>query len=226
MGLTPKNALQPEIGGDLLRVHRALSRAVDLAQKHATLYAKMGYPDSQTRKGYLTYVRCLVSLLHAHHVTEDKAIFPYLHDKLPNAPYDDLRAQHNAMGPILNEIKGILRDAAFVKPSQLINTLPRPLARINQLWSDHIQLEEAHLGPDAVGAVMTMEERIRAGKFASNYAARHQFPLSLMIPFLLYNLPPHDREIMLKLMPGFIPLMLVVWKPRWKIMAPFLWMDV
>ena len=201
-----KNIPQPEIGGDLVRVHHAISRAVDVAQNHAAVYAAQGYPDSQTLKGYLTYVKCLVRLLHAHHVTEDKAMFPHLREKLPEAPIQILTAQHHDMGPVLDDIN----DA---------------LTRIGDMWRDHIKVEEAAFGPDAIEVFLTMEERKRAGRITANHSARHQFPLSLMIPFLLYNMSPDDRNVMIQLMPPFIPPMLVLWKPRWRIMAPFLLAD-
>jgi hypothetical protein len=83
-------------------------------------------------------------------------------------------------------------------------------------------LEEEHFGPEGVGAILTMEERRRAGRQTSRHAARHQHPFARMLPFMLYNMSPGDRRFMLKLMPPIVPLMLVLWRPRWKAMAPFL----
>ena len=189
-----------------------------MAHKHAALYAVDGYPSTQILKGYLTYVRCLAKLLHAHHVTEDKAMFPHLRDKLPDAPIQVLTAQHHEMDPVLKEIKNVLHDTCM-------DTLEDALARIGEMWSQHIEVEEAAFGPDAIEPYLTMEERRRAGRITVNHSARHQFPLSLMLPFLLYNLPIQDRDVMIQLMPPFIPPMLVVWKPRWVKMAPFLLVD-
>ena len=72
---------KPEIGGDLVRVHRAITRAVTVAREYGEGYAADGYPDADTQKGYLTYVRCLVALLHGHHSTEDETMFPDLRAK-------------------------------------------------------------------------------------------------------------------------------------------------
>ena len=220
-----KNTPQPEIGGDLVRVHHAISRAVDVAQNHAAVYAAQGYPDSQTLKGYLTYVKCLVRLLHAHHVTEDKAMFPHLREKLPEAPIQILTAQHHDMGPVLDDIEDSRRVIKSAQPAQTLNKLNDALTRIGDMWRDHIKVEEAAFGPDAIEVFLTMEERKRAGRITANHSARHQFPLSLMIPFLLYNMSPDDRNVMIQLMPPFISPMLVLWKPRWRIMVPFLLAD-
>jgi hemerythrin-like domain-containing protein len=216
---------QPEIGGDLIRVHRSISRAVDVAHTHAARYAKLGYSDQPTLKGFLTYVKCLVRLLHAHHVTEDKAMFPHLRDMLPNVPIQELTAQHHQMDPLLKEIKGILNHLKSASSNATTDMLGDALSRIKLLWVDHIELEEAAFGPEAIAPHLTMAERKRAGRITANYSARHQFPLSLMIPFLLYNMIPEDRIVMLQLMPPFIAPMLVVWKHRWKIMAPLLLTD-
>ena len=99
------------------------------------------------------------------------------------------------------------------------------LYRIHSLWHEHIIVEEAAFGPDAISSIMTIEERRKAAKITARHAAHHQFPLSLMIPFILFNMQTEDREIMQKLMPSFIPLLIKVWKPRWQIMTPFLLND-
>jgi hemerythrin-like domain-containing protein len=126
------NPPQPEIGGDLIRVHRALSRAVEVAQTYAARIAAVGYPDNQILKGYLTYVRCLVRLLHAHHVTEDKAMFPHLQHKLPDPPIQLLTAQHHQMDPILKEIKGILSQSKYAQSTAIMETLEDALTRTIQ----------------------------------------------------------------------------------------------
>jgi hemerythrin-like domain-containing protein len=224
--VSKKNNPQPEIGGDLIRVHHAITRAINVAHTHAARYTTIGYPDRQTLKGYLMYVKCLVRLLHAHHVTEDKAMFPHLRDRLPEVPIQVLTAQHHQMDPILKEIKSLLNNTKPAQPTPTMDILEDALYRIKVLWNNHIQVEEAAFGPEAISPYLTMAERRRAGRITANHSALHQFPLSLMVPFLLYNMSQEDRQIMIQLIPPFIQLLLVVWKPRWKIMASFLLTDV
>lgn len=149
-------------------------------------------------------------------------MFPYLRKRITNAPYKVLTTQHKAMGPVLDEIRAALRQTKGVNSGSSLTMLSKALNRIHTLWHEHIYVEEAAFGPDAISSLLTKEERREAAKITARHAAQHQFPLSLMIPFLLYNMLPEDREIMLKLMPVFIPLLINVWKPRWQIMAPFL----
>jgi hypothetical protein len=216
---------KPELGGDLLRVHRAVTRAVRVAQEQGAAYAAAGYPDAETEEGYLTYVRCLVLLLHGHHTTEDESMFPLLRDKVPGAPYDALTAQHRAMLPILDEIEAARAQAASPQPDGGLKSLVRALARIGELWDTHIALEEAHFGPEAIGTFLTMEERRRLGGAVSRNAATHQRPFSLMLAFFLYNMSPEDRAVMAQMIPGVATLLLALWKPRWRVMAPFLLPD-
>jgi hemerythrin-like domain-containing protein len=218
-------ATKPEIGGDLVRVHRAITRAISVAREYGEAYVAAGYPGEDIQKGYLTYVRCLVALLHGHHVTEDEAMFPDLCDKVPAAPCETLMAQHGAMVPVLDEIEAAITDAVSSKPEQALVALCRALARINEMWQTHIELEETHFGPDAIGAFLNMEERQHAGRMTSKHAAKHQHPFALMLPFLLYNMEPEDRDVMSQLIPRVAILLFVAWNPRWKVMAPFLLAD-
>jgi hemerythrin-like domain-containing protein len=224
--ISNKDIPQPEIGGDLIRVHGAITRAVGVAKSETARFIADGFPDNQILKGYLTYVRCLVKLLHAHHVTEDKGMFPYLRPKIPNAPYEELMKQHSAMGPLIHDIQANLRTMKTGNPTQPLQHILDALQRTSALWQEHIHLEEAHFGLDALDSVLSMQERRKAGRITASQSARHQFPLSLMVPFLLYNMPPADREIMVQLMPPFIPPLLTLWKPQWRIMTPFLLPDV
>jgi hypothetical protein len=220
---------KPELAGDLVRVHRAVTRAVGVAQEAGAAYAAAGYPDDEMKAGYLTYVRCLALLLHGHHTTEDESMFPLLRDKIPDAPYDALTAQHSAMMPILDEIDGARKsardEALSPEPGRGLTALVRALARIDALWRTHIALEEAHFGPEAIGAFLTMEERRRLGGVVSRNAATHQRPFSLMLAFFLYNMSPQDRAVMVQMIPGIANLLLKLWRSRWRSMAPFLLLD-
>jgi hypothetical protein len=220
--MTNEMVLKPEVGGDLIRVHRAVTRAIGVAQERGGAYLGTGYPDAGIQKGYLTYVQCLVRFLHGHHTTEDEAMFPSLRVKIPDAPYDALMAQHRAMLPVLDEIQAAIKDIAGSAPDRPSSALVEVLTRLGGLWQTHIQLEEANFGPDAIGAFLSVEERRRVGKIASDHGARHQSPITLMLPFFLYNMQPEDRAVMAQAMPPVVPLLLVLFKPWWKVMIPFL----
>lgn len=50
-------------------------------------------------KGFTMYVKCLSSMLHAHHLTEDELTFPYFQRLLPDASFETLSAQHQETIP-------------------------------------------------------------------------------------------------------------------------------
>jgi len=223
--MSTANDAQPELGGDLLRVHRAATRAVDVARDHAETWLSTGRLEGGTQEGYLTYVRCLVTLLHGHHLTEDKSMFPLLQRTLPDAPYDTLVSQHKAMGPILAEVKGALAGLSTAPADDDLSTLADALARLGELWQMHIALEEASFGPDALSEAMSMDERRRIGKRVARHAALHQDPFWLMLPFLLYNLTSRDRAVMAKTVPGVALWTMRTFRGMWDDIAPFLLAD-
>jgi hypothetical protein len=220
------NDIQPELGGDLLRVHRAISRALHVARAHAEGWLTTERLETGTKEGYLTYVRCLVTLMHGHHVTEDQAMFPLLQPTLPDAPYETLMAQHNAMVPILDELKGPLKRADADLFTDDLDTLVSALTPLGTLWQTHIALEEAGFGPDALAKAMSMEERRRLGKRVASNAAFHQRPFWLMAPFLLYNMAPADRAVMTKAIPGVALWVMRTFQGVWNKMTPFLLADL
>ena len=213
---------KPEVGGDLVRVHRAITRALSITHSQGDAYAAQGLPEAQTWKGYLSYARCTVTLLHGHHVTEDEAMFPYFRARFPNAPYDTLTAQHQEMVRILHEIAPALKNLQSAEPLSALRAFTPGVKQIAELWETHAGLEQAHFGPEAIDAAYTMRERERAGLAIMARGAPHQWPPMLMIPFTFYNMPPSDRAIMERAIPVIMPLMLSLSRPWWKIMAPLL----
>jgi len=237
---------QPELGGDLVRVHRAITRALAVAQDRGRAALAAGDLQAETREGYLTFVRCLTILLHGHHLTEDEAMFPSLRPRLPDAPYEALMGQHRAMGPPLDDVERMVKTLSpgkarkalsrlvsgtgqldgqlvhRIEDSALLSELVSGLEQLDELWQTHIELEEAYFGPAAIAQVMTMEERERAGRATGRHAARHQRPFSLLLPFFMYNMVPADRAVMAQTIPGIAFFLMRVFRRRWQAMTPFL----
>lgn len=69
---------KPNSGRDLVRIHRIATRGLDVSIENGRSFTRDGYPDSDTREGYVNYVQALVSVLHGHHLAEDDLVFPYL----------------------------------------------------------------------------------------------------------------------------------------------------
>ena len=214
-----------DLASDLIAIHKVITRALDVAvDVNVSAFEKRAAGRSGF-DGYILYVECLLRQLHEHHSNEDIVVFPLLRDLLPDAPYDLLMTQHTEMIHEVEQVESTItalkagKHAADAQ-AQLLGNLQDLRAR----WVDHIAEEEANFGPDRIPPAISMMDRVRIGKAAARYAQRHSFPLSLMLPFMLYNLQGQDRATMLQTIPGFLHKFFVpvLWRRRWEPMRPHL----
>jgi hypothetical protein len=212
--------------GGLIRIHHVITRALTVAIENSRSFAeRSGYPDASTREGFTGFVLSLVSSLHAHHLTEDDIAFPYFRERIPDAPFDLLAAQHREMIPLLDEIRTTIEEAIpDVQASSLHWGLNLALIRIVEIWCPHIKTEEEHFTIERVNALVNMEEQRRLIQLFSEHSRKHSGPDYLIVPFLLYNLPPEERAILAQEMPPVVTqeLVPVVWKEKWAPMKPYL----
>jgi hemerythrin-like domain-containing protein len=216
---------KPNVGADLARIHRVITRGLNVSIERSQSFAQEGYPDEAAREGFVSYVRAFVSVLHSHHLTEDDVAFPYFRAIMPDVPYDSLTAEHQKMVVVLDEIEAAIGEvAADEQVGESLNDLNRALTKIAELWHPHIQKEEAHLRPEEVGVLIDLEEQIRLAKVFAEHSQEHSGPDYLVVPFLLYNLSVEDRAVMSQAMPPVVTQQLVpvVWKEKWEPMSPFL----
>ncbi len=221
--MSEKNA--PNLAAELLRIHSIITRGLRVTIEHSHSFADRAYPNIAMHEGFTSYVRSFVSVLDAHHNTEDHLAFPYFKDKFPDAPYDLLMTQHKSMVLMLDELKTIIEEmAAPTQKSELFNNLFLSLKRIDELWHPHIQIEEDQFTVVKLGAAIAPDEQIRLIKLFMEHNQQHAKPDFLVVPFLLYNLPPEQRSAFAEAMPPVVTehLVPVLWKEKWEPMKPFL----
>lgn len=208
---------RPNIGRDLKRIHRVVSRGLAVALENSQAFAENGFPDDMTRDGFWKYCQGLEANAHGHHVTEDDVFFPYLRERLPDTDFDELVAEHEQMDGFLAEMRAA-REAGS------LSDLQRALSRMADLWHPHIGKEEAEFSPEVAAEVMTVPEHIEMAQKAAAHSQQHAQPAPLAVPFLLYNLEGEDRAHFLAVMPPEVTQQLVpiVWKEEWASMKPFL----
>jgi hemerythrin-like domain-containing protein len=216
---------KPNIGAVMVRVHNAITRGLDVSNERSTAFMQEGYPDAATQQGLVTYVRTLASVLNAHHLSEDHVAFPYLRSKLPDAPFDELLAEHREMEEILEELHvAIEAVAAQAQAGDSLKALNGTVTRLAELWHPHIDKEQVHLYDiEKTEAVMDLDEQIQLTREVGEYSQQQGDP-ALMVPFLFYNLPPEERADMAQAAPPVLlqELLPVVWKEKWAPMEPFL----
>jgi len=218
-------APKPNIAVSLFTLHKVITRGLEVSIKSASQFSESGFPDEFTAEGYLNYLRAMISILNSHHLVEDELAFPYFKDKLPQAPFDALSAQHHEMVPMLGEIQTMI---AKIETKEQVKSglkdLLEILTRLNDAWHAHIPIEEKNFDIAVLDAMLPVDEHLRLIKQYSEHSQENSGPPYLTIPFILYNLPPETRNVLAKGMPEELTQKLVpiVWKDRWESMGEFL----
>jgi hemerythrin-like domain-containing protein len=218
------NENQPNIGRDYIRFHKVMTRGIDVSLQNIDEFLTKGAMEKSNREGFLKYVQSFSTVLHGHHMVENEKIFPYFRDKLPEVPYERLMSEHEIFVGGLQEINtGIGNLLSKKDEMNSLKQLKSGFSKIDQIWHPHIQIENTQLyGP--IGSLnMDLDEMIRIQKEAGEFFQEHTEPPFLVVPFVLYNLSPEDREMATKGFPEMVTKQLVPidWKDKWIPMQPF-----
>ncbi len=212
------------IGFSLTAIHNVITHGLEVSIENTRRFAERGFRDGEEQAGFLNYVRALASVLDGHHLTEDDVAFPYFRDKLPEAPFDLLMAQHQEMVPLLGVIKSAVERCE--KEGQVeagLRDIEAGLIKVDSIWHPHIQIEQEHLVEKA-DALLPVEEQLRLVRLFGEYSQKHSGPPYLAVPFMLYNLDKDERAVFAKDIPAEVTghLVPVGGKEQWAAMAPFL----
>jgi hypothetical protein len=216
---------QPNVANSLLVIHMVVTRGLAVAIENTTKFSASGFPDETTRRGFASYLLALEQVLSSHHMTEDELAFPYFEKIISDMPYEMLSTQHQEMLPFLAQIKDASETfKAGSGEATTFEQLKSALGAINSIWHPHIGIEEQHLSPARLAGLINVDEHLRLITQMGEYSQQHSAPPFLVIPFILYNLPPGPRMAMQKALPPEIINNLVpnVWKDQWAPMKLFL----
>ena len=215
----------PNVAEDLLCIHAIITRGLNVSIERGRAFTQGGYPDAPAREGFIDYVRSLVSVLHAHHLTESDVVFPSFRARVPDAPFDLLIAQHRDLEPLLQQANAAIGEvSAEAAAGAALARLIGLLERVAGLWHPHIRVEEDHFSPDRLAVLFDVEQHEALNRAAAGHSAQHSGPDYLVVPFLLHNLAPEKRRYFSRSMPPIVTeqLLPVVWKQKWAPMLPFL----
>jgi hemerythrin-like domain-containing protein len=216
---------QPNVAADLKRIHAVITRGLAVTIEKSQLFAEQGIPDSGTGQGFSAYVRSLESILQAHHHAEDEIAFPYFRELLPEAPYGALMQEHGAMEPLLNRLPALVEEIdSAADPRDSLSGLQSILEELSALWNVHISREEGAFDIETVGTLLEPDEHLRVSRMLAEHSMQNAGPDFWVVPFILYNLPADEREIMARGMPPVVTqeLVPIAWKDKWGPMKPFL----
>ena len=215
----------PNFGEDMLRIHKVISRGLTVASEKSLSVAQQGFHAEEEWEGFLNYVRTLATVIHAHHLLEDEIAFPQAKPRIPQAPYDLLQTQHQALIPILDELGATIQEsAALPQAREPLLAMNEVLQKVSDIWYPHIRIEEEHFTVAKVAELYSLDERARISMMFAEHSKEHATPDYLAVPFVLFNLPPAERAAFSQMLPTILTQQLVpvAWKEKWEPMKPFL----
>jgi|WetSurMetagenome_2_1015567.scaffolds.fasta_scaffold148754_1 hypothetical protein len=218
---------KPNPAQDLLRIHKVITRGLNVNIDEGRQFMEKGFPNPDLKQGYSNYAFSLASVLDGHHLTEDNVIFPVLKIKLPQGPYEHLSKEHLQIEALLVPVRQAVEGLSTTEWKTCLMQLLDGLEIIRTVWTPHIRMEESIFSQEALSSVMNSSEQMDLSAQAGKYSSEHSNPPFLAVPFVLFNLSPEDREIMLSHMPPMMmqEIVMKAWKEQWAAMKPFLLSD-
>jgi hemerythrin-like domain-containing protein len=210
--------LSPVVEG-LTMIHRIISRGLNTSLRKCDEYlGKQGIPPSEAA-GFSMYLSTLNRVTHSHHLSEDELAFPYFSEHL-EAPYNKLKDDHQNIARVLVTLDQCLLEA----PTNGVSKLREVLDEFNNLWVQHIKIEEENFTSEKVNIIAGRQEQLNIVEKLAAHGRINSGPGPLALPFMFYNLDGKDRELFMIPFPWIVRKVLVpiIWKGQWKAMRPFL----
>ena len=209
----------------LLTIHAIITRGLSVSLDSCTRYGGDSEAWAREAAGFKMFVSALRAVLHSHHLAEDEIMFPYFRDRLGGAPFDRLLREHEKMAALLEAIAPSERKITpGATAASELGEIRELLGDIDSLWGPHIAVEEESFSAEKLHAVVAAREQRRLVRSMESHGKDHAGPVSIVLPFLFYNLDGADRAAFQASFPRVLTKVLVplVWRNLWKPMRPFL----
>jgi hemerythrin-like domain-containing protein len=212
----------PNLAADLIRIHKVITRGINVCLVKGREYLQSGFPQSQALLGYSRYIHSLASVLDSHHTVEDIFAFPELRRMIPSAPYAKLASDHNQIEGLLTTLSPLI--AELSDGHKGLVSIVDTLRKTSEIWEPHIQLEERYFSEATLNAVVPLDDQRRISEAIGKYSQEHSGPPYWVVPFILYNLERDERAIMAATFPALIleEMVPTVWADQWAPMKPLL----
>ena len=215
---------QSDLGEDYIKLHKAMTRGIDVSLENINKFLKVGELDNLNREGFLNYVQSFSWVLHGHHLVEDEKIFPYFRDRLPEVPYPQLIKEHEIFNLGLQEINSATNNLKSNNNElNSLKLLKSGFERLDNIWINHIGIENTQLYVMIRSLNMEPGEMSKIEYESRGFFQEHSGPGYMVIPFVLYNLNQKDRKVITQGFPDEITdkLLLGDWKNKWISMQPY-----
>ncbi len=209
---------------DLVRIHKVITRSLEVGLNSGKQYLGERFPQPSELAGYSSYIFSLGAVLKGHHTSEDVVAFPAFRMVLPLAPIDRLTREHQSIAELLAGLAGAINSLSGTAPQINVETIVEVVEKISTLWHPHIMVEEEYFSEQVIDAVIPQDEQRRLSEETSKHSQQFANPPYWVVPFVLFNLDPEERNKMAASMPPTIIEELIpkVWKDQWAPMKPFL----
>ena len=208
-------------------IHKSLTRAINVVAISSVRFRELGFDNSKEQEGFVAYAHCLHSALLAHYRVEGSGNYPAVGEAHSDAMFALIREHHRRMLPYVETFCAAVDSLERVEEDQTSTDLAAihsSISAIKGLWEPHIALEERWFQSKGFGESLDEAELRSVELVAEEQQKARTERAPPVIPFLLHNLEPADREELTGELPAIaqkdrVPLS---WRERWKVMKPFL----
>lgn len=179
-------------------VHSALRRDLDRAKE---VLSADPAPAGRQRAALARHVLWLMDFLHHHHAGEDRGLWPLVLQRAPAAAplLDSLEADHARIVPAAEALVAAARAYGMTADDAARTDLVTALDALGEVLYPHLDREVAE-GMPVVSAAIT-ESEWRQWDEAYNIKGKSPLELGLEGHFLLDDLDPEGREVVVHLVP-------------------------
>lgn len=209
---------------DLKRVHFVITRALNVIENKGNELIQSGRRD-ELSGGFYLYMDATLKFVHNHHVSEENVMFPELKKYNVDIPIRKFSNQHDEMLPVMAECEDWLEECnKNSKNLEAFQKLIAAFTELNNLWKSHYCDEENGFCTNHFSELIPEKDKNRIAKKVSRHGRSHAKPGSLILPFIIFNLPLKERQEFKKQLPGIVTGFMIplLWKKRWQNMKPYL----
>lgn len=184
------------LAGDLVQIHRIISKSLLTATVRGAEYLRAGFPSSEDLLGYVRFNRCLLAVFSYHETAEDLVAYPAFRKILPSAPYLQMAIEHRRLEELLSLVPKNLVDLCGPCPEDNLRSLISLYRKISRLIAAHTKVEEAFFSTKVITPVMDMYLQGEIRKSLFKYHPEGTSSHFWVAPFLLFDIKSKDQVVM------------------------------
>jgi hypothetical protein len=179
-------------------IHEALRR--DLRRARQALGGQPA-PERPQRQAIAAHLGWMMQFLHAHHATEDEGLYPMVRERRPEATalLDQMHRDHAAIAPAVAAVERCARDDGQAADNSPGLRLLRAVDELEEVLLPHLRREEDEVMPVVAAAITDAE--LRRWDHEANIAPKSLRQLGREGHWIIDDLPPDDRAVVLHLVP-------------------------